>query len=45
MRGQAGHPTDQESRSADHHPAPSLSAMEISIHASYLPLVGIQELP
>ena len=37
VRGQAGHQTDQESRSAGRRAAPSVTAMDITIHASFLP--------
>jgi AraC-like DNA-binding protein/catechol 2,3-dioxygenase-like lactoylglutathione lyase family enzyme len=37
MRGQAGDQAGQESRSAGHRPAASLTGMDITIHASVLP--------
>ena len=37
VRGEAGHQTDQESRSAGPRAAPSLTAMDITIHSSFLP--------
>ena len=37
MRGQAGHQTCQESRSADFGAATSVTAMDITIHSSFLP--------
>ena len=37
MRGEAGDQTYQESRSADHRPAPSVTVMDITIHSSFLP--------
>ena len=37
VRGEAGDQTDQESRSADHRAAPSVTAMDITIHSSFLP--------
>src|SRR3954467_2681902 len=37
MRGQTGDQTDQESRSAGHRPATSVTTMDITIHASFLP--------
>ena len=37
VRGEAGDQTDQESRSAGHRAAPSVTAMDITIHASFLP--------
>ena len=37
LRGQAGDQTGQESRSAGHRPAASLTGMGITIHASFLP--------
>jgi catechol 2,3-dioxygenase-like lactoylglutathione lyase family enzyme len=37
MRGEAGDQTDQESRSANHRAAPSVTVMEITIHSSFLP--------
>jgi catechol 2,3-dioxygenase-like lactoylglutathione lyase family enzyme len=36
-RGDTGDQTDQESRSAGHRAAPSMTAMDITIHASFLP--------
>src|SRR4051794_21401573 len=38
LRGQAGDQTGQESRSRRRRAAPSLTAMDITIHASFLPL-------
>ena len=37
MRRQTGDQTDQESRSADPRAAPSLTAMDITIHETFLP--------
>ena len=37
MRGPTGDPTDQESRSADQRTAISLTVMDLTIHASFLP--------
>ena len=37
VRGETGDQTDQESRSAGHRAAPSVTAMDITIHASFLP--------
>ena len=37
VRRQAGHATDQESRSAGRGPAPRVPVMEISIHSALLP--------
>jgi len=37
VRGETGDQTDQESRSAGHRAAASLTAMDITIHASFLP--------
>src|SRR6202050_4522762 len=37
MRGETGDQTDQESRSAGHRTAASVTAMDITIHASFLP--------
>ena len=37
MCGETGDQTDQESRSAGHRAAPSLIAMDITIHSSFLP--------
>jgi hypothetical protein len=37
LRGETGDQTDQESRSADPRAAPSVTAMDITIHASFLP--------
>ena len=37
VRGEAGDQTDQESRSAGHRAAPSVTAMDITIHSSFLP--------
>ena len=37
VRGETGDQTDQESRSAGRRAAPSVTAMDISIHASFLP--------
>jgi len=37
LRGETGHQTDQESRSAGPRAAPIISAMDITIHASFLP--------
>jgi AraC-like DNA-binding protein/catechol 2,3-dioxygenase-like lactoylglutathione lyase family enzyme len=37
MRGETGDQTDQESRSAGHRSAASVTAMDITIHASFLP--------
>ncbi len=37
MRGETGDQTDQESRSASHGAAASVTAMDITIHASFLP--------
>src|SRR5665648_901270 len=37
VRGEAGDQTGQESRSAGHGAAPSLTAMDITIHSSFLP--------
>jgi catechol 2,3-dioxygenase-like lactoylglutathione lyase family enzyme len=37
MRGETGDETDQESRSAGLPAAPSLTAMDITIHSSFLP--------
>ncbi|MCW2763163.1 MAG: hypothetical protein JWR85_3364, partial [Marmoricola sp.] len=37
LRGEAGHATDQESRSVRPRAATSLTGMDITIHASYLP--------
>jgi hypothetical protein len=37
VRGEAGDQTDQESRSASPRAAPSMTAMDITIHASFLP--------
>jgi uncharacterized glyoxalase superfamily protein PhnB len=37
VRGKTGDQTDQESRSAGHVAATSVTAMDITIHASYLP--------
>jgi hypothetical protein len=34
---ETGNQTDQESRSAGHGAAPSLTAMDITIHATFLP--------
>jgi catechol 2,3-dioxygenase-like lactoylglutathione lyase family enzyme len=36
-RGETGDQTDQESRSAGHRSAPRMTAMDITIHASFLP--------
>jgi hypothetical protein len=36
-RGEAGDQTDQESRSADRRAAASVTAMNITIHSSFLP--------
>src|SRR5207244_1884478 len=37
VRGERGHQTDQESRSAGHRAAPSMTAMDITIHQTFLP--------
>ncbi|BCI86681.1 hypothetical protein NIIDMKKI_18870 [Mycobacterium kansasii] len=37
MPGEAGDPTDQESRSLGYRAAPSVSVMDITIHSSFLP--------
>ena len=37
VRGETGDQTDQESRSAGHGAAPIMTAMDITIHASFLP--------
>src|SRR3984893_18297576 len=37
LRGETGDQTDQESRSTDHKTAHSVSAMDITIHSSFLP--------
>ena len=37
VRGEAGDQTDQESRSAGRRAAPSVTAMDITIHSSFLP--------
>jgi len=37
VRGETGDQTDQESRSAGHGAAPRMTAMDITIHASFLP--------
>ena len=37
VRGETGDQTDQESRSAGHRTAPRMTAMDITIHASFLP--------
>jgi hypothetical protein len=37
VRGEAGDQTGQESRSAGHRVAASVTAMDITIHASFLP--------
>src|SRR5438309_3962208 len=37
MRGETGDQTDQESRSAGYRAAANLTAMDITIHASFLP--------
>jgi len=37
VRGQTGNQTDQESRSARHLVAPSMTAMDITIHSTFLP--------
>ena len=37
VRGETGDQTDQESRSAGHRAAPSVTAMDITIHATFLP--------
>jgi hypothetical protein len=37
VRGETGDQTDQESRSAGHAAAASVTAMDISIHANFLP--------
>jgi len=37
VRRETGDQTDQESRSANHRAAPSVSAMDITIHSSFLP--------
>ena len=37
LRGETGDQTDQESRSAGHGAAPSVTAMDITMHASFLP--------
>ena len=37
VRGEAGHQTGQESRSAGRRAAPSVTAMDITIHSSFLP--------
>ena len=37
LRGEAGDQTGQESRSAGHRAAASMTAMDLTIHASFLP--------
>jgi hypothetical protein len=37
VRGDTGDQTDQESRSAGPHAAASVTAMDITVHASFLP--------
>jgi hypothetical protein len=37
VRGETGDQTDQESRSAGHRAAPSMTSMDITIHATFPP--------